>query len=103
MFILVYVDDIIVTNSSHQATEALLRDLQHDFALKDLGSLHFFLGVEVTRTPSGLLLSQARYAAALLSRSGMANAKPVDTPLSTSDKLSLLDGDPLGPDDSTRY
>jgi hypothetical protein len=47
IFLLVYVDDIIVTNSSSAAVTALLHDLQGDFALKDLGSLHYFLGIEV--------------------------------------------------------
>jgi histone deacetylase 1/2 len=103
MFVLVYVDDIIVASSSHQATEALLKDLQQDFALKDLGNLHYFLGIEVKRTPGGLLLSQERYAADVLARFGMDKAHPVDTLLSTSEKLSLVDGDPLGPEDSTRY
>jgi hypothetical protein len=41
------VDDIIVASSSQEATDALLRDLQRDFALKDLGDLHYFLGIEV--------------------------------------------------------
>ena len=85
IFVLVYVDDIIVASSSQQATDALLRDLQQDFALKDLGPLHFFLGIEVTRSSDGLLLSQSQYATDILARTGMDKAKSVDTPLSTTD------------------
>lgn len=51
IFILVYVDDIIVASSSLEATTALLKDLEKDFALKDLGDLHYFLGIEVKRSP----------------------------------------------------
>lgn len=103
MFILVYVDDIIVASSSQQATNALLKDLQKEFALKDLGDLHYFLGIEVKKQSGGLLLSQGRYAMDLLTRSGMNKAKAVDTPLSTSEKLSITDGISLGPEDSTNY
>jgi histone deacetylase 1/2 len=49
IFLLIYVDDIIVANSSDAATKALLKDLQADFALKDLGELHYFLGIEVNK------------------------------------------------------
>jgi histone deacetylase 1/2 len=49
MFILVYVDDIIVASSSQEAIKALLKDLEREFALKDLGDLHYFLGIEVKR------------------------------------------------------
>ena len=58
---LIYVDDIIVTSSSSRAVEALLKDLRMDFALKDLGSLHFFLGIEVKNVASGIILSQEKY------------------------------------------
>ena len=47
IFVLIYVDDIIVTSSSNDAVTALLKDLNSEFALKDLGDLHFFLGIEV--------------------------------------------------------
>jgi predicted GNAT superfamily acetyltransferase len=57
LFVLVYVDDIIVASSSQEAMEALLKDLQQEFALKDLGDLHYFLGIEVKKTPDGLVLS----------------------------------------------
>jgi hypothetical protein len=46
IFVLIYVDDIIGTSSSDQAISALLQDLSHNFALKELGALHFFLGIE---------------------------------------------------------
>jgi histone deacetylase 1/2 len=103
LFVLVYVDDIIVASSSQQAIDAILVDLQADFALKDLGNLHFFLGIEVKRGHGGLTLTQERYAMDILKRSGMQSCKPVDTPLSPSEKLSIESGDKLGPDDSTKY
>jgi histone deacetylase 1/2 len=62
LFVLVYVDDIIVASSSQQATTALMRDLEKDFALKDLGELHYFLGIEVKKHKDGLVLTHERYA-----------------------------------------
>lgn len=100
---LVYVDDIIVASSSQDVVSALLEDLKTDFALKDLGPLHYFLGIEVQKVDNGIHLSQRKYASDVLSRVGMINCKPTTTPLSTSEKLSLHNGEPLGPEDSTWY
>jgi histone deacetylase 1/2 len=97
------VDDIIMTSSSDHAIIALLKDLNENFAIKDLGDLHFFLGIEVKRNSDGLILTQEKYAADLLARVGMSKCTTCPTPLSTSDKLSLTDGSPLGPADSTEY
>jgi len=58
IFVLVYVDDIIVASSLLAASKALVHSLEVDFALKDLGDLHFFLGIEVKRGFDGLVLSQ---------------------------------------------
>ena len=66
MFVLIYVDDIIVTRSSNEAIQGLLKDLGADFALNDLGDLHFFLGIEVKRHKDGLHLSQEKYATDLV-------------------------------------
>lgn len=96
---LVYVDDIIVASSSADLTTALLRDLEKNFAIKDLGDL----GIEVKRSREELVLSQQRYATSILERVGMMSGKPVSTPLSTCEKLSVGEGDLLGSDDSTRY
>ena len=96
-------DDIIVASSSPEATKALLSNLQKDFALKDLGDLHYFVGIEVKRTQDGLVLSQQRYATDVLSRSRMSKCKAIDTPLSSTEKLSAAEGTALGPEDSTKY
>ena len=103
IFVLVYVDDIIVASSSQKATGALLKDLEQEFALKDLGNLHYFLGIEVNKLGDGLKLSQERYAADVLQRAGMHKCKAIDTPLSSTEKLSVTEGEPLGTEDATRY
>ncbi|KAK1604909.1 hypothetical protein QYE76_028690 [Lolium multiflorum] len=54
IFMLIYVDDIVVVSSSDQAVDALLHDLGLSFALKDLGELHYFLGIEDALMIGGL-------------------------------------------------
>lgn len=95
IFLLIYVDDIIVVSSSEKATKNLLVDLQEDFALKDLGNLHYFLGIEVARSGNSLHLCQSKYASDLLVKAGMKGCKPMKTPLATSLQLSSQDGTPL--------
>lgn len=103
MFMLVYVDDIIVASTSSTLTDALLRQLDQDFAIKDLGDLHYFLGIEVKRSRGELFLTQERYATSILEKVNMNQCKPISTPLATTEKLSLKDGNPLGVDDSSCY
>jgi len=103
IFVLVYVDDIIVASSTEQAASALLSDLKGEFALKDLGELHYFLGIEVTKVKGGIILSQDKYASDLLKKVGMAHCKPVNTPMVTHEKLSLHVGTLLGENDATKY
>jgi hypothetical protein len=95
MFILVYVDDIIITASVPAAINDLLQQLHTFFAVKDLGKLNFFLGVEVTPLKSSLLLSQRRYILNLLKRTNMLEAKPISSPMSSSNSLSAFAGDPM--------
>lgn len=71
MYLLVYVDDIILVSSSTTAADRLVHALQDDFAVKDLGRLHFFLGVEVTHTTCGLSLTQKKYSLDLLRHASM--------------------------------
>jgi hypothetical protein len=101
MFILVYVDDIIVTSSKPHAVTTLLKKLCDDFALKDLGDLHYFLGIEVKKANDGIILSQDKYANDLLQSACMIMCKPTSTPLTKEGKLALHLGTPLGQNDTT--
>jgi hypothetical protein len=99
MFILVYVDGIVVIGSSDSAPPL---KLIHEFVLTELRDLHFFLGIEVHKLSNGLLLNQHKYAHDLWVQVGMTTYTSCPTPLSTSDSLSLTDGSPLGPEDIIR-
>jgi hypothetical protein len=103
MLMLVYADDIIVVSSHNDAVQKLLQDIKQDFVLKDLGNLNYFLGIEVTQVSGGIIPSQEKYASDLLKKVGMFDCKTVNTPMSTSEKLSLHEGDTLGKNDATQY
>jgi hypothetical protein len=103
MFILVYINDIIVASSCSKFTDVLVKKLNKEFALKDLGDLHYFLRIEVNRKKDELLLTKERYALDILSRVNMGKCKAVDTPMSSSEKLLVDAGIPLGPKDVTQY
>jgi hypothetical protein len=81
IFVLIYVDNIIITSSHSAAISQLIDDLHSSFALKDLGPLHFFLGVEATWHSDGLHFSQQRYINDILTKTNMVLVKPVSTPM----------------------
>uniref|UniRef100_A0A2N9G3P5 Integrase catalytic domain-containing protein n=1 Tax=Fagus sylvatica TaxID=28930 RepID=A0A2N9G3P5_FAGSY len=91
MFVLIYVDDIIITSPSPAAIDGLLSTLQSDFAVKNLGPLKFFLGIEVIPNEHGVLLSQQRYIKDILTRTKMLEAKPLTTPMASSTTFSIHD------------
>ncbi|XP_062182142.1 uncharacterized mitochondrial protein AtMg00810-like [Phragmites australis] len=100
-YILVYVDDIILTTSSSALLQHIVEQLRREFAIKDLGTLRFFLGVQVRRDARGFFLTQAQYTEEILEHAGMANCKPASTPVDTKSKLSVHDGAPT--QDGTFY
>ncbi|XP_071679680.1 uncharacterized protein [Lolium perenne] len=67
-YLLVYVDDIILVSSSTTGANRLIQRLRSDFAVKDLGVLHFFLGLEVSMVGHGIALTQKKYSLDLLRR-----------------------------------
>ena len=68
---------------------SVIRSLGMEFSLKDLGDLHYFLGVEAYHVPEGLFLSQHRYIINLLHRTNMTHAKQVASPMSTAHALTM--------------
>ncbi|XP_020251846.1 uncharacterized protein LOC109829137 [Asparagus officinalis] len=103
IYMLVYVDDIVVAGSSQSAVDQLLRALSSSFPIKDLGQLHYFLGIEVVYNSGGITLMQHKYASDLLHRAHMENCKSVSTPMSVTDKLARDCGTVLDDDDAFKY
>ena len=58
IILLVYVDDILIASNDVDAMNACKQYLDNKFKLKDLGTLKFFLGLEVAWTTKGLSLCQ---------------------------------------------
>ena len=84
-----YVDDVLITGSSKSAITDLVGTLNKTFALKDLGQLHYFLGVEVRSTrEGGIHLSQSKYIKDVLFKAKMLDCKPCPTPMTSGLKLS---------------
>uniref|UniRef100_A0A2N9IEV6 GS catalytic domain-containing protein n=1 Tax=Fagus sylvatica TaxID=28930 RepID=A0A2N9IEV6_FAGSY len=81
VFILVYVDDILITGDDSQSIINLKNVLQHSFQMKDLGSASYFLGLEISHNSHGYFLSQQKYTQDLINLVGLTDDKQVDTPL----------------------
>jgi histone deacetylase 1/2 len=104
MFLLICVDDIIVLSSSAMTIPQLIAQLGSSFSVKDLGVLHYFLGIEVSSPSSGrLVLRQRKYALELLAHAGMLKCSPVTTPMSSSERLCSVDVDVLSSEEATHY
>lgn len=81
IYLLLYVVDIILTGNNENLLEQLLTQLHKRFRMKDMGDLHYFLGIQVHQYAEGLLLNQAKYATDLLITVGMLDCAPMPTPL----------------------
>jgi hypothetical protein len=66
IYILIYIDDIIIIGSNDVTITYIIHRLQQEFVITDLGSLTFFLGVEVIHDDTGIYLTQRRYIVDLL-------------------------------------
>ena len=94
-YLLLYVDDKVLTSNTPAYLDHLIKQLSTVFDLKDLGPLHYFLGLQVTRSSSSLYLNQAKYAHDLLKKHNMLASKPAKSPSCPYTGLSLHEGDPL--------
>ena len=91
IFLVLYVDDILLASNDIGLLHETKRFLSNKFEMKDLGEASFVLGIEIHRDRSrGILgLSQRNYIEKILKRFGMQDCKPGDTPVAKGDKLSL--------------
>ena len=90
LFILaVYVDDILLAGKSEQRIAQIKSDLGKRFQLKDMGELHYFLGVSVKQShgTGNIWVGQPTYTQAIVNKFGLEHCKPVTTPMTPGTKL----------------
>lgn len=93
LFLLVYVDDLVITCNSESEIESFKVFLKNKFKIKDLGELKYFLGIEVLKSKNGLCLNQRKYCLELLHELGLLACKPVMTPLPENIVLAHKESD----------
>jgi hypothetical protein len=87
VILLLYVDDLFLTEEEKLITECK-KSLASEFEMKDLGLMHYFLGLEVWQSPERIFLNQGKYAVEIFKRFDMLECKSMNTPIET--KLKLL-------------
>jgi hypothetical protein len=87
LILLLYVDDLFLTGEEKLIVECKRR-LASEFEMKDLGLMHYFLGLEVWQSPERIFLNQGKYMVEILKRFDMLECKPMNTPMEA--KLKLL-------------
>ena len=98
---LLYVDDFIITGDDMQGIQDLKPFFCHQFDMKDLSPLNYFLSLEVSSSADGYYLTQAKYTFDLISRVSITDSKIVDTPIEYNCHLNSHDGKSLS--DATLY
>ncbi|KAI3515606.1 hypothetical protein L1887_14507 [Cichorium endivia] len=96
VIVAVYVDDILLTQDNLEEIAQLKQFLDDTFKIKDLGRLHFFLGLEFNYIDHGIVIHQQKYIRELLDVYSLTNSKQVSTPLVSkstffSKQIPLLD------------
>nr|XP_028962169.1 uncharacterized protein LOC114826260 [Malus domestica] len=94
VILLLYVDDIIITGSAMPFITEVIQSLAKEFEIKDLGPLHYFLGIQIVQNKDDMFLSQDKYVTDLLTKSDMLLSKPCATPCLPYNRLLLDDGKP---------
>jgi hypothetical protein len=95
VYLLLYVDDIILTASSTTLLRHTISALQREFTMKDLRPLHHFLGIIVECCPDGMFLHQRTYTLDIIKCVAMADCKPCTTLVDLQAKLSAVSGPPV--------
>ena len=89
IILLIYVDYIIIIRSNNKSLETFITQLNIAFSLKDLGLLHYFLGIEVHKDAGGMYLKQTKYIRDLLKKFNMEKASSYPTQMVTGKKFNI--------------
>lgn len=95
VFVAMYVDYVIITGNHEQEITSLMEFLEHEFKIKDLGYLNYFLGLEILHEPNGVVLTQQKFTHDLLTEFGCDSGPSSLCPLEENIKLHPHKGAPL--------
>ena len=88
VILLLYVDDLLIIGNDNEAITTLKQRLQHEFEMTDLGEAQQYLGVEISRYPNGIFLSQGGYISKLLEKFNVKSCNPMKLPIDPKLQLS---------------
>eukprot|EP00253_Pinus_taeda_P015412 PITA_15412 len=101
VYLVVYVDDILMTWKNESYIASIKKELRKSFEMTDLGYVDYYLGIEVTQHPKSIFLSQKKYIGDMLNRFGMTECNPLTTPIEQNLKLTSIEGKEF--EDATKY
>nr|XP_016452318.1 PREDICTED: uncharacterized protein LOC107776883 [Nicotiana tabacum] len=101
IFVAVYVDDVLLTGTNLEEIKALKTFLRETFKIKDLGRLHYFLGLEILYKHDGVIITQRKFTSDLIKEFEFSHCTSMSSPLDPSTKLKASEGSLLT--DPTQY
>lgn len=93
--LIVYVDNIAITFNDENHMLQLKSFFDACFQIKDLKSLKYYLGIEISCSKQGMYLSQMKFCLDMLNDVGLIKVKPCDTLMISNTNLTPDDGDLL--------
>ena len=82
--------DIVITGNDQVGIANLKQYLFQHFQTKNLCKLNYFIGIEVSQSRSGIVISQRKYALEILEETGMIGCKPINTPMDSNVKTTPM-------------
>ena len=101
VYLVVYVDDLLITGNNESYIASMKKELKKGFEMTDLGHVHYYLGSEVIQHPKFIFISQKKYIRDLLNKFGMDECNPLTTPMEQNLKLTSIEGKEF--EDATKY
>ena len=93
IYLIVYVDDIVITDNDQDGIQRLKQHLFSHFQTKDFGKLKYFLEIEIAQSKSSVVMNKRKYVLEILEETSMLDCKPIDTPMDSNVKLIPGQGD----------
>lgn len=87
VYIAVYVDDILITSAHEVEIDKVKRYLHELFTIKYLGSVKYFLGIEIARSNQGMILTQRKYILDMINDASLSNAKTAPSPFAAGTNI----------------